>query len=60
VLRLIAQAKIGQVLTTQSTAALLSTSFRAFSRQLQASPLGTGPMAGIYVVSSRQAPAPRN
>jgi adenylate cyclase len=61
VLRLIAQAKIGQVLTTQRTAGLLSTSFRAFSRQLQASPLGgSGPMAGIYVLSSRQAPARRN
>jgi adenylate cyclase len=61
VLRLVAQAKRGQVLTTQITAGLLSTSFRAFSRQLQASPLGgSGPMAGIYEVSSRQAPARSN
>jgi adenylate cyclase len=61
VLRLTAQAKSGQVLTTQSTAGLLSTSFRAFSRQLQASPLGdTGPMAGIYEVSSPRAPARGN
>lgn len=58
VLRLVARAKSGQVLTTQSTAELLSTSFRAFSRHLQAAPLrAAGAMAGIYEVSWRPAPA---
>jgi adenylate cyclase len=57
VLRLLARAKPGQILTTQSTAELLSTSFRAFSRHLQAAPLrARGAMAGIYEVSP-QAPA---
>jgi adenylate cyclase len=53
VLRLVALAKGGQILTTQPTAALLGTSFRAFSRQLQASPLGrSGARAAIYEILS--------
>jgi class 3 adenylate cyclase len=53
VLRLVALAKSGQILTTQPTAALLGTSFRAFSRQLQASPLGrSGARAAIYEILS--------
>ena len=55
VLRLVARAKAGQVLTTQSTAGLLSTSFRAFSRRLRAAPVArSGAKAGIYEVISRQ------
>jgi hypothetical protein len=49
----VALAKSGQILTTQPTAALLGTSFRAFSRQLQASPLGrSGARAAIYEILS--------
>jgi adenylate cyclase len=55
VLRLVARAKAGQVLTTQRTAGLLSTSFRAFSRRLRAAPVArSGAKAGIYEVISRQ------
>jgi adenylate cyclase len=54
VLRLVARAKGGQVLTTQTTAGLLSTSFRAFSRRLRATPVArSGTKAGIYEVLSR-------
>jgi adenylate cyclase len=52
VLRLVARAQDGQILTTQRTAELLRTSFRAFSRHLQATPLGdSGAKAQIYEVS---------
>jgi class 3 adenylate cyclase len=59
-LRLAAKAKRGQILTTGSTAGLLGTSSRAFSRHLQAMRLGNaGAATGIYEVSAPPAPRPR-
>jgi adenylate cyclase len=56
VFRLLAQAKPGQILTTQETAELLGTSYRAFSSSLRAAPLAaSGPRASIYEVLGRNA-----
>ena len=53
---LVAQAQPGQILTTQATAELIGTSYRAFSSRLQAAPLGrSGPQASIYEILGREA-----
>jgi adenylate cyclase len=55
VLRLVAQARSGQILTTRHTAELLGTSFRKSSRDLQASVIApSGRERAIYEVTSRQ------
>jgi hypothetical protein len=52
VLRMLARARDGETLTSRTTAVLLGTSFRAFSRRLQASPLPRPGARGIYEVRS--------